>query len=94
MIERDKEYYNQKISELYSVIENQEKIIRDVQGRNAKAIENIEGSIKSINDKLGDKEIRVENGRIVNPINDYRVVRLKGIRTKCKEILKILKGAK
>ena len=94
MIERDKEYYNQKISELYSIIENQEKIIRDLQERNAKAIENIEGSIKSINDKLGDKEIRVENGRIVNPINDYRVVRLKGIRTKCKEILKILKGAK
>ena len=31
MIERDKEYYNQKISELYTVIENQEKIIRDLQ---------------------------------------------------------------
>ena len=31
MIERDKEYYNQKISELYSVIENQEKIIRELQ---------------------------------------------------------------
>lgn len=31
MIERDKEYYNQKISELYSIIENQEKIIRDLQ---------------------------------------------------------------
>lgn len=31
MIERDKEYYNQKISELYAVIENQEKIIRDLQ---------------------------------------------------------------
>ena len=31
MIERDKEFYNQKISELYAVIENQEKIIRDLQ---------------------------------------------------------------
>lgn len=31
MIERDKEYYNQKISELYAVIENKEKIIRDLQ---------------------------------------------------------------
>lgn len=34
MIERDKEYYNQKISELYAVIENQEKIIRDLQEEN------------------------------------------------------------
>ena len=33
MTERDKEYYNQKISELYSVIENQEKIVRDLQER-------------------------------------------------------------
>lgn len=31
MLERDKEYYNKKISELYAVIENQEKIIRDLQ---------------------------------------------------------------
>lgn len=31
MIERDKEYYNHKISELYSVVENQEKIIRELQ---------------------------------------------------------------
>ena len=31
MIERDKEYYNHKISDLYAVIENQEKIIRDLQ---------------------------------------------------------------
>lgn len=42
MIERDKEYYNQKISELYAVIENQEKIIRDLQERNSKAIEYVE----------------------------------------------------
>lgn len=31
MIERDKEYYNQKIGELYSIIDNQEKIIKDLQ---------------------------------------------------------------
>lgn len=31
MKERDKEYYNKKIGELYSIIENQEKIIRDLQ---------------------------------------------------------------
>ena len=31
MIERDKEYYNKKISELYAVIDNQEKIIRELQ---------------------------------------------------------------
>lgn len=37
MIERDKEYYNQKISELYAVIENQEKIIRDYQEELQKA---------------------------------------------------------
>ena len=36
MTERDKEYYNQKISELYAVIENQEKIIRDLQEENSK----------------------------------------------------------
>lgn len=40
MIERDKEYYNQKISELYSVIENQEKIIRDLQEEKIK-LENL-----------------------------------------------------
>lgn len=34
MTERDKEYYNQKIGELYSIIENQEKIIRDLQEEN------------------------------------------------------------
>lgn len=37
MIERDKEYYNQKIGELYSIIENQEKIIRDYQEELQKA---------------------------------------------------------
>ena len=51
--------------------------------------DNLQNSIDSINDKLSDKEIRVENGIIVNPINDYRIVRLKAIRIKCKELLQI-----
>lgn len=52
---------------------------------------NLINSIESITNKLLDKEIRVENGINVNYINDYRVARLKGIRTKCKELLDILK---
>lgn len=52
---------------------------------------NLINSIKSITNKLLNKEVRVENGRVINPINDYRIVRLKGIRTKCKELLDILK---
>lgn len=42
MLEKDKEYYNQKIGELYLIIENQEKIIRDIQERNSNAIDYIE----------------------------------------------------
>lgn len=57
-----------------------------------KLTNNLENSINSINAKLGYKEIRVENGRIANLINDYRIVRLKAIRMKCKELLEILKG--
>lgn len=81
----------------YIIVDKGEEYIRfkdylELSNRIDKAINNLENSIKSINNKLSDKEIRVENGRIVNPINDYRIVRLKGIRTKCKEILKILKG--
>ena len=45
----------------------------------------LEKSIESINQKL-----LVENGRIIN-MNDYQIVRLKAIRMKCKEILKMLK---
>ncbi len=40
MIEKDKEYYNKKIGELYAVIENQEKIIRDLQEEKIK-LENL-----------------------------------------------------
>lgn len=42
----------------------------------------LEKSIESINQKL--------HGRIIN-MNDYQIVRLKAIRMKCKEILKMLK---
>ena len=34
MIEKTKEEYNKKISELYAVIENKERIIRDLQEKN------------------------------------------------------------
>lgn len=52
---------------------------------------NLESSIESINQKfLDDKEIKVKNGKIVN-MNDYQIVRLKAFRTKCKELLDILK---
>ena len=57
MIERDKEYYNQKISELYKVIENQEKIIRELQEENQElkiqvsAREEVANKYKEIIDK-------------------------------------------
>ena len=51
---------------------------------------NLQKSIDSINNKLSDKKIRFENGILVNPIKDYRLVRLKAIRMKCKELLQIL----
>ena len=50
MIERDKEFYNQKISELYAVIENQEKIIRDYQEENKQLKEQIKEIEEYIND--------------------------------------------
>lgn len=54
-------------------------------------IRKLENSIESINKKLlDDKKIKIENGKVVN-MNDYQIVRLKAIRMKCKEILKMLK---
>ena len=50
MTERDKEFYNQKISELYAVIENQEKIIRDYQEENKQLKEQIKEIEEYIND--------------------------------------------
>lgn len=54
-------------------------------------VRKLENSIESIDKKLlDDKKIKIENGRVVN-MNDYQIVRLKAIRMKCKEILKMLK---
>mgnify|MGYP004563105985 CR=1 FL=1 len=54
-------------------------------------VRKLENSIESINKKLlDDKKIKVKDGRVVN-MNDYQIVRLKAIRMKCKEILKMLK---
>lgn len=73
----------EKIGNIYDLIKTKAKI--------DKVVINLKKSIKSIDNKLNDKEIRVENGRVINPPNDYRIVRLKAIRTKCKEILDLLK---
>lgn len=50
-----------------------------------KVVRKLENSIESI-----DKKIKVKDGMAVN-MNDYQIVRLKAIRMKCKEILKMLK---
>lgn len=82
---KDKEFETQK--EQFDMVYNH---IEKLNNKINKITHNLENSINSINVKLGDKEIRVENGKIVNPINDYRTVRLKAIRMKCKELLRIL----
>lgn len=71
-------------TELKSQLQQKENIIKEVR-------DNLENSIKSINEKLkNNKEpFEVIDGRI-QYINDYRVVRLKAFRTKCKELLEIL----
>lgn len=75
MIERDKEYYNQKISELYSVIENQEKIIRDLQER-INTYENPEDLTLFymwIDNKAKDKmkELQQRINKAIEEINHY-----------------------
>jgi hypothetical protein len=54
-------------------------------------VECCKNSIKSINEKLeNNKEpFEVVDGKIIY-LNDYQVVRLKAIRMKCKEILRML----
>ena len=61
MTERDKEYYNQKISELYTVIENQEKIIRELQTE-----------IFGLNDRLScaNEEIDLYKS-VIDEVRDY-----------------------
>lgn len=85
---KDKEFETQK--EQFDVVY---RYIEELNNKIDKLTNNLENSINSINAKLGDKEIRVENGKIVNPINDYRTVRLKAIRMKCKELQEILKDS-
>ena len=72
------------VEELEYRLQQKENIIKEVR-------DNLENSIKSINEKLkNNKEpFEVIDGRI-QYINDYRVVRLKAFRTKCKELLEIL----
>lgn len=55
--------------------------------------DNLKGSIKSITEKLlNNKEpFKIENGTLIY-LNDYQVCRLKAIRMKCKELLRIIEG--
>lgn len=72
------------ISDLEQQCKKQKEVIDKIK-------KNLESSIESINQKfLDDKEIKVENGRIVN-MNGYQIVRLKAFRTKSKELLDISK---
>lgn len=72
------------IDDLYKQVKKQKEVIDKIK-------KNLESSIESINQKfLDDKEIKVKNGKIVN-MNGYQIVRLKAFRTKCKELLDILK---
>ena len=53
-------------------------------------INNLTISINAINKKLiEDKKIKVKDGRLLN-MNGYQKVRLKAIRTKCKELLNFI----
>lgn len=53
-------------------------------------INNLTISINAINKKLiEDKEIKMKKGRILN-MNGFQKVRLKAIRTKCKELLNFI----
>ncbi|MBO5843456.1 MAG: hypothetical protein J6Q96_01150 [Bacteroidales bacterium] len=52
-----KEYYNKKIGELYAVMENQEKIIRDLQEEKQQIKERINKAIEYLKGCGIDKEI-------------------------------------
>lgn len=72
MIERDKEYYNQKISELYAVIENQEKIIRDLQeDYNNELDENLKLSELWLKSQEENKQLKEQIKEIEEYINDF-----------------------
>lgn len=71
--------------------EHYKKLYSEVKKQKDDVVECCNKSIKSINEKLeNNKEpFEVVDGRIVY-LNDYQVVRLKAIRMKCKEILRML----
>lgn len=52
-----KEYYNKKIGELYAVMENQEKIIRDLQEEKQQLKERIDKAIEYLKGCGIDKEM-------------------------------------
>jgi prefoldin subunit 5 len=82
MIERDKEFYNHKISELYSIIDNQEKIIRELQEdlqdyERIFDIWNKRKLIKKFNKEFSKKmvkEERAKGNKIVGAIPDAEYV--------------------
>ena len=84
-------YQEEEIERLNNIIKEDDKRIYEYNNTIKEVRYNLENSIKSINEKLkNNKEpFEVIDGRI-QYINDYRVVRLKAFRTKCKELLEIL----
>ena len=92
MIERDKEYYNQKISELYAVIENQEKIIRDLQEKNNKKLDrliNLEEKILDYQGRLSLLKITIKNFLCTE---EYINVDGKAIANNYEKLLQVVKG--
>jgi predicted transcriptional regulator len=87
MIERDKEYYNQKISELYAVIENQEKIIRDLQQEKKQLQQRFNNLVEEYKDKAEYTHNLIERiDKAIEYIEHYKPVALED------KILEILKG--
>jgi predicted transcriptional regulator len=88
--EKIEDYINnlQKKAELG---EHYKHLYSEVKKQKDDVVECCKNSIKSINEKLeNNKELfEVVDGKIIY-LNDYQVVRLKAIRMKCKEILRML----
>lgn len=82
-----------EIENVINAFEKLQQENKELHNKIDKLTNNLENSIESINAKLGDKEIRVKDGRIVNLMSEFRSVRLKAIRMKCKELLEIIKGS-
>lgn len=88
----DSELYSyQDIDNLKEYAKNLEKESQQLKKQKDDVVECCKNSIKSINEKLeNNKEpFEVVDGKIIC-LNDYQVVRLKAIRMKCKEILRML----